>query len=292
MKSIRYIAVPLWQGAEKRGVEMAPQSLLEGGLKAIMQRYATVEYDEVAPISETLNKDSKYAAIARFNKTLKQVVSQTIREGALPFCVGGDHALGLGSVSAAAEQYDNLGLIWFDAHGDMNTESTSQTGHIHGMPVAALMGLCRSELNEVPSRHLKPDHIFWIGTRSLDAGEQALIDQLHLHVYTAEYVRQTGMAHVMEEVQQEIQRLGITHLHCSIDVDAMDPAIIPATGVAEPDGLNREEYAAFVHALPQLPIQLSSIDFVEYNPLLDDADKNSRSTCLQFIEQLLREITQ
>ena len=291
MRPIHYIAVPLWQGAEKRGVEMAPRSLMEGGLDAIMQRYAAVTYQEVAPIPDEPDKDTKYAVLARFCQTLKQVVVQSLREGALPFCVGGDHALGLGSVAAAAEQYDDLGLIWFDAHGDMNTESGSKTGHIHGMPVAALMGLCSSELNEVATRRMKPDHIFWIGTRSLDPGEQALIDKLHLHVYTAEYVRQKGMDHVMAEVRQEIQRLGITHLHCSFDVDAMDPTIVSATGVAESNGLTQHEYATFVHALAQLPLQLTSIDLVEYNPLLDDANKNSRAMCLQAVELLLREIS-
>ena len=291
MRPIHYIAVPLWQGAEKRGVEIAPQALMEGGLDAIMQRYAAVTYQEVAPIPDEPDKDTKYAVLARFCQTLKQVVAQSLREGALPFCVGGDHALGLGSVAAAAEQYDDLGLIWFDAHGDMNTESGSKTGHIHGMPVAALMGLCSSELNEVATRRMKPDHIFWIGTRSLDPGEQALIDKLHLHVYTAEYVRQKGMDHVMAEVRQEIQRLGITHLHCSFDVDAMDPTIVPATGVAESNGLTQHEYATFVHALAQLPLQLTSIDLVEYNPLLDDANKNSRAMCLQAVEILLREIS-
>lgn len=291
MRPIHYIAVPLWQGAEKRGVEMAPQALMEGGLDAIMQRYAAVTYQEVAPIPDEPDKDTKYTLIARFCQTLKQVVAQSLREGVMPFCVGGDHALGLGSVAAAAEQYDDLGLIWFDAHGDMNTESGSKTGHIHGMPVAALMGLCSSEVNEVATRRMKPDHIFWIGTRSLDPGEQALIDKLHLHVYTAEYVRQKGMDHVMAEVRQEIQRLGITHLHCSFDVDAMDPTIVSATGVAESNGLTQHEYATFVHALAQLSLQLTSIDLVEYNPLLDDANKNSRAMCLQAVELLLREIS-
>lgn len=292
MKPIHYISVPLWQGAERKGVDMASAAFMEAGIDAVIRRYNPVEFLSLPPIAETITPENKYAVIADYIRRIKQTVSDCLATDTFPFTVGGDHTLGLGTAAAAAERFDNLGLIWFDAHGDMNTETTSQTGHIHGMPVAALMGLCSSELNEVATRRIKPENIFWIGTRSLDAGERALIEQLHLHVYSAEYVRSVGMKQVMEEVQAELQSRHIRHLHCSIDVDALDPAIVAGTGVPEPNGLNTGEYDLFVEKLAQLPVELTSMDFVEYNPLLDDEDKHTRTWCLQAIEKLMKAISQ
>ena len=288
MRTITYIAVPLRQGAEKRGTELAPQSLWEGA-KEIIRRYAQVE--QVAlPLPEIRTEaPAKYADMAQYMRQLKQTV-QACMDDSLPFTVGGDHALGLGTVAAAAARYEDLGVIWFDAHGDMNTEATSHTGHIHGMPLAAAMGLCASELNEVADRHIQPEHIFWVGTRSLDEGEQALAKQLNLHVYSAQTVREQGMPYVMEQIQAELQRLHIRHLHVSIDIDAMDPQIVPATGVPETQGLNNTEYEQFVDRLLWLPAQLSSMDFVEYNPLLDDEAQHTKQWCLYAIERLMKAI--
>lgn len=292
MKRLTYISVPLWQGAEKEGVELASAAFMEAGIDTLLRRYCQVEYISLPPITETLSPANKYAVLADYSKRIKETVAASMEADSFPFTIGGDHAIGLGTVAAAAERFDNLGLIWFDAHGDMNTERTTPTGHIHGMPIAALLGLCSSELNEVATKRIKPENIFWIGTRSLDSGERALIEQLHLHVYSTDYVRAVGMKQVMEEVRAELQRIHIQHLHCSIDIDALDPTIVPATGVAVPDGLHTDEYDSFVKELVQLPVELTSMDFVEYNPLLDDEEKHTRTWCLQAIEKLMKAINQ
>ena len=292
MNKLTYISVPLWQGAEKRGIEQAPKTFWENGVQPILRTFFDVEQIVLPHLTEELSSSNKYALFADYLKQLKQAVLTTFAQGSLPFIVGGDHALGLGSVAAVTERYDNAGVIWFDAHGDMNTEQTSPTGHIHGMPLAAAMGLCESELNDVATKRIKPENIFWVGTRSLDAGEQALIEKLHLHVYTTEYVRSVGMKQVLAEIRAELQHLQISHLHCSIDIDAMDPTIVQATGVAEPEGLNNEDYETFVEGLPLLPVQLTSIDFVEYNPLLDDTKQSSLTWCLDAINKLMKAISE
>ena len=292
MKKLTYISVPLWQGAEKEGVELAPKSFIDAGADTILRQYYEVEHVSLPPISQELHGDNKYAVMAQYVTHLKQVVANCLTMGSFPFVVGGDHTIGLGSVAASVEKYDNLGIIWFDAHGDMNTEATSQTGHMHGMPLAALMGFCTSELNKVTTRYIKPENIFWVGTRSLDPGEKELIEKLHLHIYSAAYVKSFGMRNVMKQIQMELQRLHITHLHCSMDVDAMDPRIVPATGVTEPNGLDIEEYISFVSELAHLPIQLTSLDCVEYNPLLDDNKKHTLQICLKAIDTLFRKLNQ
>lgn len=291
MQKATCICVPLWQGAEKQGPESAPQALLDSGADKILQRYFDTDFVTLPAIKEQITPHNKYAVLARYMQRLKHTVSDSIAHGAFPFILGGDHALGLGSVAGASEHYDNLGLIWFDAHGDMNTEATSPTGHIHGMPIAALMGLCASDLNNVATRRIKPENIFWIGTRSLDRGEKELIERMQLHVYTTEEVRTEGMSHIMERVRKDILQNGISHLHCSVDIDAMDPTIVTATGVAEPDGLMTDEYKQFADLLPELPVRLTSLDFVEYNPLLDDETQSTRQWCLNAIDYLIKAIS-
>ena len=290
MGILTHISVPLWQGAERRGTETAPCSLREGGLEAILSRYFDVRYVAMPACTASVDTDDKYGQIAAYLTQLKQVVADNM-ENSLPFVVGGDHALGLASVAAAAERYEDLAVIWFDAHGDMNTEATSHTGHIHGMPLAAAMGLCQSALNEVAVRPMNPQHIFWIGARSLDEGEKALIERLKLHVYSSQTIREQGMQAVMRQVQKEMTRMDIRHLHCSIDVDAMDPSIVAATGVKEADGLHDDDYQQFIQSLTQLPVELTSIDFVEYNPLLDDEEHHSRQWCINAINQLMKAIS-
>ena len=291
MDNLTYISVPLWQGAEMCGVDKAPKTLLDAGAGDIIARYFKVSYKQLPELTEKLTAQNKYAVLANYLREVKSAVIECFEQGSLPFTVGGDHALGLGTVAAAAEKYDDLGVIWFDAHGDMNTESTSPTGHIHGMPNAALMGLCQSELNEVATKRVKPEHIFWVGTRSLDEGEVELIKRLKLHVYTTEYIHGAGIEQVMTEIRDELQRLHIRNLHCSIDVDAIDPTIVPATGAAVANGLRAEDYILFANLLAHLPITLTSMDFVEYNPLLDDEQRHSERWCLEAINTLIRAIS-
>ena len=289
MNLITQISVPLWQGAEFQGSEKAPQCLLEGGLDALLRRYTEVKLLSMPIIPHMPDEQHKFIEIANYLQQLKFMISEAMRDS-LPFVIGGDHTIGLSSVAAAAERYDDLAVIWFDAHGDINTEDSSPTGHIHGMPLAAAMGLCHSELNEVATKRISPDHIFWVGTRSLDEGERKLAERLHLHMYSSQYVRQYGIPRVMREIQDELQRMRLGHLHCSIDIDVIDPTIVAATGVREKDGLSTEDYNLFVEALGQLPVQLTSLDFVEYNPLLDDEEMHTRTWCLCAIERLMNAI--
>lgn len=290
MRKIDYISVPLWQGADKRGVEKAPQALLEAGVGTILEQYCEVGYRRMPELTTVVSDLTKYRVLSHYLLDLKRRILESYANGYLPFIVGGDHAIGLGSVAAAAERYDDLGIIWFDAHGDMNTESTSPSGHIHGMPLAAAMGLCSSELNHVATTRINPQHIFWIGTRSLDEGEKTLAEHLNLHIYSSDYIHRHGMSHTMATIQSEFQRMHIKHVHSLIDVDAMDPRIITATGVKEVNGLSTTDYNIFVDTIGQMPIQLTSFDFVEYNPLLDDSEKHSLHWCIASIERLMKAI--
>lgn len=289
-KEIAIIRVPLWYGCEMHGVELAP-ALLSEALKASEFKQNIVEEIDI-PIPEiqadsSIDIHTQYInPVVEVNKHLASVVAQQLAQGRLVLTIGGDHAIGLGTVSGSLKQDENVGIIWFDAHGDMNTEATSPTGHIHGMPTAALMGLCKSELNEVANPYLKPDNIFWIGARSLDEGERELAKKLHLSIYPTKHIHNVGMKAVMLDICEKMHQQDIQHLHLSFDVDAFDPTIFPATGVPVRNGLWMEEFDEFVSLLPTLP-KLSAIDIVEYNPLLEIAEQSSKEICLSAIIRLL-----
>lgn len=294
--NLTYIGVPLWYGCDKKGPELAPMVIRATNLLAQMRSndICISDYGDVSIGDSTVdipNDTSKhnmnhYGGILCAVQSVRDVGREVQTKGDIPIFIGGDHSLGLGSVAASAQYDSNVGVIWFDAHGDMNTEATSPTGHIHGMPLAALMGLCESELNNVPVHYVKPQNIFWIGTRSLDAGEQHLIEKLHLNVYSTDDVHRRGMTAIMAEIATKMQSLGISNVHCSFDIDAMDPAIVAATGCLVPDGLNNTDFDIFVQSIASLQQHIIALDFVEYNPLLDDSRKTSLDWCRHALAQL------
>ncbi len=289
MNHIACISVPLWQGAEKYGMNLAPGTLYNIGLQGVLESQFEVTQHSMPELG-TFDAENKYAVLADYLTLLKKQVLQAYKKGHFPLTIGGDHSLGLGSAAATAETFKNTGLIWFDAHGDMNTEATSDTGHIHGMPVAALMGLCSSELNTVPEVYIKPENIFWIGSRSIDTGEQRLIDEKHLHIYSAKLVQTKGMAWVMQNIIHQMHEQGIAHIHLSIDVDAIDPKLFPATSVPEPNGLTFEDFNIFVQSLRQIQHQIAAIDWVEYNPTLDNEQHECGKWCVGAIDKLLKTV--
>lgn len=289
-KEISVIRVPLWYGCERQGVEMAPVMLSEALKASEFSKNIAEEIDIPIPeiqADSSIDIHTQYInPVVEVNKHLASVVAQQIAQGRLVLTIGGDHAIGLGSVSGSLKQDENVGVIWFDAHGDMNTEATSPTGHIHGMPTAALMGLCKSELNEVSNPHLKPENIFWIGARSMDEGERELAQKLHLNIYPTKHIHNVGMKTVMQDICEKLRQQDIQHVHLSFDVDAFDPTIFPATGVPVHNGLWIEDFKEFVSLLTTLP-QLCAIDMVEYNPLMDNQEYDCKQKSIDFIEQLL-----
>ena len=218
---------------------------------------------------------------------LRDEVARLMADGKRVLTIGGDHSIALGSIAGVLAQNANVGVIWFDAHGDINTEATSPSANAHGMPVAALMGLCESGLNEIARVRLKPENIFWVGARDLDAGEKETIERLGIvdNVYSTERVHEIGMAAVMEDIRRKIVAQGIEAVHLSFDIDGMDPSIVWATGTRVEDGLMQEDMEAFVEGLRQLP-EMKSMDFVEYNPLMDDEEKRTGKWCVETLRRI------
>ncbi len=280
------IEVPFECGCDREGASLEPRWVVK------MSEYA---HEDVLCLNVENDKTDNerfgvknYETVIRTSTALRDAVSRLRAEGKRVLTIGGDHSIALGSIAGVLEHEASVGVIWFDAHGDINTEATSPSANAHGMPVAALMGLCESGLNEIARVRLKPENIFWVGARDLDAGETETIERLGIvdNVYSTERVHEMGMAAVMEDIRRKMEALGIDAVHLSFDIDGMDPSIVWATGTRVENGLMQEDLEAFIEGLRRLP-EMKSMDFVEYNPLMDDEEKRTGKWCVETLKRIL-----
>ena len=281
MKAVHLIGVPLDLGGARRGVDMGPSAFRIAGLGEHLSAlgYAVVDKGDLpAPIPETQERHDerkKYIHdIARVCEKVYQTVRASLDEGALPLVLGGDHSLAAGSVAAAAEwarreRQQPIGLLWVDAHGDMNTPATSISGNVHGMPLAALLGPDPSELATIGGFAPKvlPQHTVLIGIRNLDAREKVAVRDSGVHVFTMKDIDRQGIASVVEQAVS-LASNGTAGIHVSFDMDVCDPQIAPGVGTPVKGGLDYRE-AHMVMELVADSGRLTSLDLVEVNPTLD-----------------------
>ena len=293
---IAFIGVPIALGADRKGVEQAPDYFRNKGIVKMLHNISgcydlgNVQSSIIAEQKYSANPEVKYLdTVVDMTTQLRDKVESVIRQGYFPLVVGGDHSLGLGSAAGVALACDNIGVIWFDAHGDFNTEETSPSGNLHGMPCAALMGWCKSRLAEVATKQIPSQNFFWIGARDLDPGEVEFAKEYNLHIYTADMVREKGMAVVMSEVVKTLEEQNINKVHLSIDIDGMDPSIICGTGTKVEEGLNNGQFYTFVDSI-FASNKVVSTDLVEYNHLLDDEDETTGMWCIEALHYLALKI--
>ena len=280
MKPVHIIGVPLDLGGGRRGVDMGPSAFRIAGLGdriAALGRTVVDKGDLPAPIPETqrpADKKKKYVRdIARVCQKLYDTSLKALDAGALPLVLGGDHSLAAGSVAASAEWVRRttskpLGLIWVDAHGDMNTPETTTSGNVHGMPLAALLGKEPAELASIgftPS--VLPQHTVLLGIRNLDDEEKEPIRASGVHVFTMKDIDRDGIASVAERALA-LAADGTGGLHISFDMDVCDPTIAPGVGTPVKGGLDYRE-AHMVMELVADTRALIALDLVEVNPTLD-----------------------
>jgi arginase len=280
-KSVHIIGVPLDLGGGRRGVDMGPSAFRIAGLG---ERIASLGYaaldkgDLPAPIPETQelrDERKKYIRdIAKVCQKLYQSALQSFDEGAMPLVLGGDHSLAAGSVAAAVDWAKRtrdlpLGLLWVDAHGDMNTPATSLSGNVHGMPLAALLGPEPSELARIGTASPKvlPAHTVIIGVRNLDEREKVAVRDSHVHVFTMKDIDRQGIASIVEQAIN-LAGNGTAGIHVSFDMDVCDPQIAPGVGTPVKGGLDYREAHMVMEIVADSGL-LTSFDMVEANPTLD-----------------------
>lgn len=290
MNEISIINAPFQSGNDRLGGGLAPEWLLRNGIKAYADQAPVwvpmppTSVNEVAPRFGIKNYDN----VIEMARVLRDMVAVHHGAGERIITLGGDHTIALGTVAGVLHNEPNIGVIWFDAHGDVNTEATSPSMNAHGMPVAALLGLCKSGINDIATIHLKKQNVFWVGARDLDPGEEKTLKELGIisNVYTAKQIHRVGMETVMADIRQKMGKLQIPAIHLSFDIDGMDPGIVWATGTRVEDGLLQEDLDLFFQHLQVLPL-MKSLDFVEYNPILDDVENTTGKWCVETLKRLL-----
>lgn len=209
-----------------------------------------------------------------FSKVLADATDESIEKGHFPFIIGGDHSLSIGSVAGISKHYDNLGVIWIDAHGDINSSLTSPSGNIHGMPVGVLLGEGNEDLINVhgDGAKIKHENLVIVGARDLDSGEKAYIKKHNIECYTMTDIRQNKLSNLIEKALEKLKSCDAIHL--SLDVDSLDPIEMPGTGTKVNGGLFLAELQEALTTLYRSG-RLVSADLVEVNPLLDNGNETA-----------------
>jgi arginase len=284
-RNISIVGVPMWLGQTRYGTNLGPQSIRSAGLVERLKTVGKKVVDEgnlsigiIGRFRQSGENIKNVKTLVDSSEKLAAKVSNIIQEGRFPLVLGGDHSIAMGTLAGVGKHFKNLGVIWYDAHADMNTPETSPSGNIHGMPLAASMGLGHSALTRIGGYRgkVKPEHIVLIGVRDIDKGEQLLIAEKNIKVYTANDVKRLGMEVVIAETLRYLSER-CDGIHLSFDVDGIDPAEFPGVGTPVTNGLSYKESLQAVRLLSASE-KLISAEFVEVNPLLDKDDTTARLT--------------
>ncbi len=267
------LGVPMDLGGSRRGVDMGPSALRYARLLEGVMALG-LEVEDLGDLRVPLARGQSPQGGLAYLEEVRQVALElkerlaALPEGVFPIVLGGDHSLSLGSVPGVKR--GPLGVVWVDAHGDFNTPETSPSGNIHGMPLAALVGLGHPRLVEA-FQSLKPQEVVLIGVRDLDPGERRLLREQGVRIYTMHEVDRLGVARIAEEALAHLEGLP---LHVSLDADVLDPALAPGVGTPVPGGLTYREAHLLMEILAESG-QVRSLDLVEVNPILDQANRTA-----------------
>lgn len=284
-KTVSILGVPMWLGQTRYGTNLAPDVIRSTGLaERLRGLHLEVKDEGNIPIDLTgrCKRDGKniknVKTIAKCSEKLAAKVSDILEQQCFPLILGGDHSIAIGTLAGAAKHFNNLGVIWYDAHADMNTPETSPSGNIHGMPLAASMGLGHPALTGIGGYQgkIKPENIVLIGARDIDDGEKQLIAEKNIKVYTTDDVNKLGIERVIREtIEYLAQRCDGIHL--SFDLDGIDPREIPGVGTPVANGISYKDSEKAVQLLFATG-RITSAEFVEVNSILDSDNITAQLT--------------
>ncbi|MGC9223779.1 MAG: arginase [Terracidiphilus sp.] len=302
-RRIRVIGVPLDLGASRRGVDMGPSAVRVAGLAARLEALGHQVTDggnirvEIAETQKPGNRNAHYLKeIAATCERTGEAVQNALEHGMTPLILGGDHSVAAGSVAGAAEFYRRqgmkIGLLWIDAHSDINTPETSPSGNVHGMPLAALLGLGPEPLSNLfgYAPKIAPENAVLIGVRDIDLPERENLRRAGIgHVYTMREIDERGMRTVMEEALRAAGN-GTAGYHVSVDMDWIDPREAPGVGTPVRGGATYRE-AHLAMEIVADDGRLISFEVVEVNPVIDEhnrtADLAVELACSAFGKKIL-----
>lgn len=296
---IALIGVPTDIGAGHRGASMGPEALRVAGIAdALRARGLDVtDYGNVqGPVNPWQPPSAGYRhlpEVVEWNRLTMDAVYASLNRGELPIVLGGDHCLGIGSITAVArhcrENGKKLRILWLDAHADFNTSDVTPSGNIHGMPVACLCGLGPDSLTQLGGSKpaITPDEIRQVGIRSVDIGEKRLVHRYGLDIYDMRHIDEMGMKRSMEEALAGLDEN--THVHVSFDVDFLDPSIAPGVGTTVPGGPNYREAQLVMEMIADSGL-MASLDIVELNPAFDEHNRTGK-LAVDLVESLFGKST-
>ncbi|BAQ09108.1 arginase [Bacillus sp. OxB-1] len=280
---ISLIGVPLDYGQSRRGVDMGPSAMRYAGAVGRLEAIGHEVEDEgniyvgaAARDKPSHSNLKNLEEVVQATTALAKKVEAVLRADRFPLVLGGDHSIAIGTLAGLATKYGNLGVIWYDAHADMNTEETSPSGNIHGMPLAVSMGFGHEKLVAIGQAgpKVKPENIVIIGARSVDPGERELIKEKGIKVYTMHEIDRDGMTAVMKDAIAYLQSRHLDGVHLSLDLDGLDPLYTPGVGTPVPGGISYRESHLAMEMLEDARM-ITSAEFVEVNPILDDKNKTA-----------------
>jgi arginase len=278
MKQVSLIGAPTDIGAGARGASMGPEAMRVAQIGPTLEAHGIDVVDRgnlSGPPNPWKAPEDGYrhlAEVAAWNRAVHEAIHAELGLGRLPILLGGDHCLGIGSISAVARHCREVGkrlrILWLDAHADFNTNVLTPSGNIHGMPVACLCGHGPRELIEIGGQvpAINPKWMRQIGIRSVDPGEKRFVHEAGLEVFDMRYIDEMGMRHTMELALATLD--SNTHLHVSFDVDFLDPGIAPGVGTTIPGGPTYREAQLCMEMIADTG-RLGSLDVMELNPALD-----------------------
>jgi arginase len=285
-QKIRIIGVPMDLGASRRGVDMGPSALRVAGLQARIKQLGH-QVEDIGNISVKQPEEMSYgekrakylAEIADACKDLSAIVEKSLEESMLPVVLGGDHSIAAGTLSGIAAYFKKkekkIGLIWLDAHGDINTPETSPSGNVHGMPLAAAMGYGAVELVELQGfkPKVEPQNISLVGIRDLDSQEKKLAKKSGVHVFTMRDIDERGMREVMSDALKYAMD-DTDGISVSLDMDFVDPSDAPGVGTPVRGGVTYREAHLAMEMIADSEAMVS-LEIVEINPVIDEHNRTA-----------------
>ncbi|MCY9339911.1 arginase [Bacillus haynesii] len=287
-QQISMIGVPMDLGQLRRGVDMGPSAIRCAGVNERLESLCQ-DIEDLGDMTIGQREDEKEGgepaseelrnlkAITKASAKLAETVDKIVASGAFPLVLGGDHSIAIGTLAGLVKHYQNLGVIWYDAHADLNTKETSPSGSIHGMPLAISLGIGHEGLTGIYGKEtkIKAENIVIIGARSLDDGEKELIRDKGIKVYTMHEIDRLGMTRVMEETIDYL-RDRTDGVHLSLDLDALDPNDAPGVGTPVAGGISYRESHLAMEMLEESKL-ITSAEFVEVNPILDEKNRTAEA---------------
>jgi arginase len=285
MTTVRIIGAPTDYGANRRGVDMGPSAIRYAGLAEELERTgvdAVDDGDVLAPHAEERDPDAETlpSGRAKFLRETREVVTsladrveESLADGEVPLVLGGDHSVAIGSVTGSARDAE-IGVVWFDAHGDCNTPETSPSGNVHGMPLAAVLGIGEfADVAWANASGLRPENVAIVGLRDVDERERKAIAETDVTTFTMSDIDERGITSVVEDAL-DVATTGTDGLHVSLDLDWLDPREAPGVGTPVRGGVTYREAHSALEAVADRD-SLRSLELVEINPILDERNETA-----------------